>query len=1583
MAEDIRSMRIELSMHDMGVERTVGQIKQAFRTMKSEVSNATRMFDRAEKSTSDYWYQLKNLKTAQANYKNELKAATRQEAKMVEQHGQNSTQALKASEAVAQLKEQIDYTGRQIKTTTSEMEQFKVAQRVDRTPWAKMGKNIQGIGSQLGTISQKTGQVGMSLTKNITRPAGIAAAAVGGIALAKGWARLVEIDNAKAKLSALGNSGKQVETIMTNANTAVKGTSFGMGEAATTAANAVAAGIKPGKELTQYLTNTGDAAAIAGVGMDEMGRILNKVQTSNKAYNGELQELSDRGLPVYQWLAKEAGIAESEVADFAASGQVTSKMLQDAIENNIGGAAKKMGEKSFTASLANMWAALGRVGAGFLDAGGKGGGFFSKMKPIMNNLTTMFDGMQGTAERWGVALGASLNAVLSAGVKVKQFYDGLPGPIQSIIKSTMLWGSLTLVAIGPMLLAFSKLTGALSMVFGPFGTFLTTIGKVAVASKNAGGIIAGITTLFPKLGAALTLATGPVGLTIAAIVALGAAFVIAYKKSETFRNIVNGAVSGVVAAFKWLWSGIMTVLTPVGNAIASFGRQLAKTFGQFWAENGPQFMQALNNIKTGFMVVWSIIRPIISGIGSLIKIVFGGILSFIKFIMPAIQGIFKIGWAVIKYIFVSTWEAIKGVVNGGLKVIMGIIQVFSGLFTGNFKLMWSGIKNIFFGALQFVWNLVQLWFVGKIFGVFKLGLKLIKSIVSGSLGSVKGTFTSVLGSIWGIVKKIFGWISSFMRNIFGSIWKFTKAVWSNIKLAITNPVGFINKWVTSKFRGLSGAVKVIFSGLKKAVSIIWSTLKTVVVNTAKAMSNLLRGNFSGMRKNLQNITNALKNAVIKLWRNLKNTVINVAKSLWNGVKDKFNALKKSATDITQKLKNTVKDKWEALKKNVVNLATGAKDGVVKGFKAMYNKGVEWLDKLKGFIKGAKDGFKKVATSLGKGVANGAIAGLNAMIDGINALSDKIMKKKLIKKKIPKLSTGTGASPSVQTDSQGRLKHSTKAVVNDKGIGNAKGPGGHKEIIQRRNGKMIQPKGRNKVVRLRRGDAVHNGMQSKSLRPHLSTGTGADLLKQAKKRHKHEEPHGDMYVPKNSGNAGGNIATDSWEWMKDKAKKAKDSFSKTFGDVMDYVTNPGKLVSKVMKHFGVDFSSIKGAMGGVMDFGYSGLKNGLKDLVTGWFDEVEGGDGDGGYIDLSRGINFGFARTAAEAAAQGYPFPRAHHGLDINYPYGTTVQSTVSGKATGSHGWNGGFGNMMSIKSGIMEVIYGHLSKLNWTGTKSVKPGTVLGKSGGDPSRQGVGAGSSTGPHLHYEMRKNGVPFDPTNWLKKNNGGGKAGGKYGSTIKQALGMAGLPQTAQYIKAWQSQAKTESTFNPRAKNPSGASGLVQVKPATFNAFKLPGHGNIWNPLDNLIAGMRYAKATYGPKGMLNQIGHGLPYKTGGVINENGMYNLAEDGHSEVVVPLDPARASDAMKLITYAQSKVKDKKNKKPSQMGKISSNSDNEMVNFMARQLEATQKQVELLTQLVASNQRLEQKPTGVSENDMSRAQGKRAQMMAYNMGGAF
>ncbi|MFK3833084.1 tape measure protein [Staphylococcus saprophyticus] len=1580
MAEDIRSMRIQLSMQDMGVERTVGQIKKSFSTLKSEVSSSNKMFNYSEKSADSYKKHIDSLnsshKLAEKNLK-DLKSAYHAEG---EAQGYATTKALNLQKAIADQEKELHFLKRDLDNATASFKEFEKAQAIDSSGFTKVGKSIQSMSTGLSNVSQKMVDVGSGLTNKITKPALIAGGAMAGITAKLGFDRLVGLDSAKAKLEGLGYSTKEVGSITDQVTRAIKGGMTTMAEGTDVAAGALASGVKEGKELEKYIKLVGDAAVGSNRPVADMAMIFNRVQGQGKLMTEELN-MVEEGMPGFsKAMAKHLGVSYEAFREMVTNGEVTSQDFLTVMDDFAGGMAGAY-SKSFKGMVQNTKAYVGMIGESLLS------GVFEQSKSSLHEFEKLLQspGAQQWAKETGVQLGNAFSAIANGIKGVINWWNSLDGSTQKVLGGIIKWAGLTLIAVGPLLTIFGKIGLAISSMFGPISGLLLNMGKVSGAMKTGATFGSAFASVFPKIGMVLGALTGPIGLTVLAITGIGTALVIAYKKSETFRNIVNGALQGVIAGFKLLWTGVMAVLTPIGNAIASFGRQLAKTFGQFWAENGPQFMQALNNIKTGFMVVWSIIRPIISGIGTLFKAVFGGILSFIQFIMPAIQAIFRVGWAVVKYIFVSTWEAIKGVVNGGLNIIMGLIKVFSGLFTGDFRKMWEGVKQIFFGAFQFIWNLVQLWFVGKIFGLFKLGLGLIKSVVSGSLGAVRGTFSSVLGSIWGIVKRVFGWISSFMRNIFSNIWKFTKAIWSNIKLAITNPVALIRKIVPQTFRVMSNIVRTIFSGLKKAVSVIFQTMKTVVVNIAKALSNLLKGNFTGMRKNLQNITNALKNAVIKLWRILKDTVINVAKSLWSGVKDKFNGLKKSATDITQKLKNAVKDKWEALKKNVVDLATGAKDGVVKGFKAMYNKGVEWLDKLKGFIKNAKDGFKKVASDLGKGVANGAISGLNAMIDGINTLSDKIMKKKLIKKKIPKLSTGTGANPAVKTDSQGRLTKSTKAIVNDKGIGNGKGSKGHKELIYRRNGKIEQPRGNNKKVSLKRGDAVYNGMQSKAMLPHLSTGTGADLLKQAKKRKKHEEPTGDMFVPKNSGFGGGNIAEDALNWTKETAKKAKDSFGKAIGDVMDYVENPGKLVSKVMKHFGVDFSSIKGAYGGVMDFGYNGLKNGLKSLISGWFEE-QSGSGDGGYIDLSRGINFGFARTGAEAIAQGYPFARPHHGIDVNYPYGTNVYSTISGKATGTHGYNGGFGNNMTITSGIMKVIYGHLSKLNWTGTRQVKPGDLLGKSGGDPSRQGANAGDSTGPHLHYEMQWNGVAKDPLPWLKKNNGGGKAGGKYGSTIKQALGMAGLPQTSQYIKAWQEQARTESTFNPKARNPSGASGLVQVKPATFNAFKLPGHGNIWNPLDNLIAGMRYAKATYGPKKMLNQIGHGLPYKTGGIISTDGTYRLADGGYPEAVMSLDPSRASDTMKLMNYVQSKIgtSDKKNKRPNQIpnkyANTSQSNNSAEMNMMAQQLQATQEQNNLLMQLLGVTKNIEQQPKGYNTDDVSKGLGKKAKMAQFNYG---
>ena len=110
---------------------------------------------------------------------------------------------------------------------------------------------------------------------------------------------------------------------MENALAAVKGTAFGLEEAATVAAGMVAAGIKPGQELEGVLKTVGDTAAIAGVSMQDMGSIFGKVAATGKLQGDELMQLSDAGIPALSLLSKHLGKTTEEVRDMVSDGKVS------------------------------------------------------------------------------------------------------------------------------------------------------------------------------------------------------------------------------------------------------------------------------------------------------------------------------------------------------------------------------------------------------------------------------------------------------------------------------------------------------------------------------------------------------------------------------------------------------------------------------------------------------------------------------------------------------------------------------------------------------------------------------------------------------------------------------------------------------------------------------------------------------------------------------------------------------------------------------------------------------------------------------------------------------------------------------------------------------------------------------------------------------------------------------------------------------------------------------------------------------------------------------------------------------------
>ncbi|MBM4482238.1 tape measure protein [Rhodococcus hoagii] len=217
----------------------------------------------------------------------------------------------------------------------------------------------EGFGSKIAGGLSKTLKVGAA-------GVGVAAAAGIGTALTKGFQRLSAIDEASAKLSALGNSTQDVQKIMDNALASVKGTAFGLGDAAGLAGTMVASGIKPGQELETVLKRVADSAAVSGSTLEDMGLIWGKAAAKGKLDGEIVAQLLERQIPIYDILGKKMGKNAEEVADMVSKGKVSFKDFSDAMNDKLGGGAVKMGD-SFKGAVDNMGAALGRLGAGALE----------------------------------------------------------------------------------------------------------------------------------------------------------------------------------------------------------------------------------------------------------------------------------------------------------------------------------------------------------------------------------------------------------------------------------------------------------------------------------------------------------------------------------------------------------------------------------------------------------------------------------------------------------------------------------------------------------------------------------------------------------------------------------------------------------------------------------------------------------------------------------------------------------------------------------------------------------------------------------------------------------------------------------------------------------------------------------------------------------------------------------------------------------------------------------------------------------------------------------------------------------------
>jgi TP901 family phage tail tape measure protein len=375
----------------------------------------------------------------------------------------------------------------------------------------------------------------------------------------------------------------------------------------------------------------------------------------------------------------------------------------------VGFAGKVKGvAKSVTGYFGGIGSAAGGVGRAFgqMFSGTKIGGAFSKIGGAAGGVfSKLFSGMGGVATRafTGVA-GTITNILGKAGTAVTA---GPLGKIGSVIGKG--FGK-----IGTLIAPLQKLGGA---ILGPFSGIL---GKVLPVVGVISLIVAAVQILrdnLDKVREVVERVFGKAGLDVFngivdAITNIG----------DTIRNVftdgnLGGARQFLINLFgeeaTGVIDGAITILQTVWNILSGF-IEFVNTYVRPIVEQIFSFIvgTVLPQIAQAFAEWAPTIASILQGLAEVVSTIATAIMAVIQFLMPTIQSI--IGVAL---------ETIKGVVSGALTAIKGLVDVFAGIFTGDWTRVWEGVKSIFSG----VWNSLKSIASGVLNGI----ISLVNGVISG------------------------------------------------------------------------------------------------------------------------------------------------------------------------------------------------------------------------------------------------------------------------------------------------------------------------------------------------------------------------------------------------------------------------------------------------------------------------------------------------------------------------------------------------------------------------------------------------------------------------------------------------------------------------------------------------------------------------------------------------------------------------------------------------------------------------------------------------------------------------------------
>ena len=573
-----------------------------------------------------------------------------------------------------------------------------------------------------------------------------------------------------------------------------------------------------------------------------------------------------------------------------------------------------VGKNAMSGFLAVMNAApadIDKLSAAIENCDGKS----QQMADVMqDNLSGQLTILKSQLQELAISFGEILIPVIRDVVSfIQKIIDKL-NAMDPKTKETIVRIAAIAAAIGPVLIVIGKIVSAV-------GTILTILPAV-------GSAISAVTGVFGALNAVML--ANPIGLVIAAIVALVATFAILWNKCDGFREFWINLWTGIKDFFAGIWEGIKSIFSGVLDFIKNNWQGLLL----FLVNPVAGAFKLIYDNCEGFRNAWD---------------------SFLN----AVKNIFTAAWDGIKSFFSSVWEGIKSVASGGWEFIK------SGLTSA-----WEGIKSV----SGTVWN----------------G---IKSTVSSAWDGIKSVSSSGWESIKSGVSSTWETIKSKTSETWSSLKEGINSAWENIKSSTQTAASSVKDTVSNAWSGLKDFTHQTWSGIKDTVTNIATNVKDFVQNTWSSIKDNTSQAMSHMKDRVVEGWNAIKSNTESLWGNIKDKVVSIAgemkekfSSTIHNVAETFtnnlNTMKEKTSSGLQSIASTIGSKLSDIKSNVTSGLSNLVSSVASGMSNMVSTIKEKVSGIgQAFMDVAKNAF-----SWGKDIISNLISGIGSMI---GSLVDKV------------------------------------------------------------------------------------------------------------------------------------------------------------------------------------------------------------------------------------------------------------------------------------------------------------------------------------------------------------------------------------------------------------------------------------------------------------------------------------------------------------------------------------------------------------------------------------------------------------------